>query len=144
MGTRSTYRIIEQYKDDNEVVKDEALVLVYRQYDGYPEGHPLETAEWLSSGKMVNGIGLGENQLVFNGGGCLAAQLIAKFKDGAGGTYIHSLKSRGKCWEDYLYDIIITPSNEIVFVAYENNGKRPTEIFRGTPSEFVEKYQVTA
>jgi len=91
---------------------------------------------------MVNGIGLGENQLVFNGGGCLAAQLIAKFKDGAGGTYIHTLKSRGKCWEDYLYDIIITPSNEIVFVAYENNGKRPTEIFRGTPSEFVEKYQV--
>ena len=65
MGTRSTYRIIEQYKDDNEVVKDEALVLVYRQYDGYPEGHPLETAEWLSSGKMVNGIGANENQLIF-------------------------------------------------------------------------------
>ena len=142
MGTRSTYRIIEQYKDDNNKVTNEPLVLVYRQYDGYPEGHPMDTAQWLASGKMVNGIGAGETELVFNGAGCLAAQLIERMKDGAGGTYIHSLKSRGKCWEDYLYDIIITPDNKIEYVCYENYGKKPKEVFRGTPEQFVEKYTV--
>jgi hypothetical protein len=144
MGTRSTYRIIEQYTDDNNNVKNQDLVLVYRQYDGYPEGHPIDTARWLESGKLVNGIGANETQLVFNGAGCLAAQLIAKFKDGAGGTYIHPMSHRGKCWEDYLYDIIIKTDNTIEYVCYENYGKRPKELFRGTPEQFIEKYQVTA
>jgi hypothetical protein len=142
MGTRSTYRIIEQWKDDEtKKVENNELCLVYRQYDGYPEGHPFETAEWLAGGRVVNGLGLSEEQLVFNGAGCLAAQLIAKFKDGPGGTYMHSLDSRGKCWEDYLYDIIVKPDRSIEYVCYENYGDIPTEIFRGTPQEFVEKYK---
>jgi hypothetical protein len=78
MGTRSTYRIIEQYKQEDGSIQDNNLVLVYRQYDGYPTGHPLETAEWLSTAKVVNGLGMNETQLVFNGAGCLAAQLIAR------------------------------------------------------------------
>jgi len=142
MGTRSTYRIIEQWKDDEtKKVENNELCLVYRQYDGYPEGHPFETAEWLAGGRVVNGLGLSEDQLVFNGAGCLAAQMIAKFKDGPGGTYIHSLSSRGKCWEDYLYDIIVKPDRSIEYVCYENYSDEPTEIFRGTPQEFVEKYK---
>jgi FlaA1/EpsC-like NDP-sugar epimerase len=113
---------------------------VYRQYDGYPTGHPLETAEWLATAKVVNGLSMGETQLVFNGAGCLAAQLIAKFKDGPGGTYIHSLDSRGQSWEDYLYDIIVKEDRTIEFVCYEND-ETPNEIFRGTPAEFVAKYE---
>lgn len=91
MGTRSTYRIIEEYSTGKKVkkVKQNEICLIYRQYDGYPTGHPLETAEWLAGGQVVNGLRLGEDKLVFNGAGCLAAQLIAKLKDGPGNTYIH-------------------------------------------------------
>lgn len=140
MGTRSTYRIIEQYKNEDGSIENNNLVLIYRQYDGYPNGHPLETAEWLSTGTIVNGLGMDEKRLVFNGAGCLAAQLIAKFKDGPGGTYIHNLESRGECWEDYLYDIIVKEDRTIEYVCYDNIDNKP-ELFRGTPSEFVKKYE---
>lgn len=140
MGTRSTYRIIEQYKNEDGSIENNNLVLIYRQYDGYPNGHPLETAEWLSTGTIVNGLGMDEKRLVFNGAGCLAAQLIAKFKDGPGGTYIHNLNSRGECWEDYLYDIIVKEDRTIEYVCYDNIDNKP-ELFRGTPSEFVKKYE---
>jgi hypothetical protein len=140
MGTRSTYRIIEQYKNEDGSIENNDLVLVYRQYDGYPTGHPMETAEWLSTGTVVNGLGMAEERLVFNGAGCLAAQLIAKFKDGPGGTYIHSLSSRGESWEDYLYDIIIKEDRTIEYVCYDNNETK-TELFRGTPQEFITKFE---
>jgi hypothetical protein len=142
MGTRSTYRIIEEYSTGKKVkkVKQNEICLIYRQYDGYPTGHPLETAEWLAGGQVVNGLRLGEDKLVFNGAGCLAAQLIAKLKDGPGNTYIHSLKSRGESWEDYLYDIIVKEDRTIEYVCYDNVENKP-ELFRGTPAQFVEKYE---
>jgi hypothetical protein len=140
MGTRSSYRIIEQYTDDktHKVVNQE-ICLMYRQFDGYPSGHPCETAEWLASGQVVNGFGSNETKLIFNGAGCLAAQLVAKYKTETGGTYLNPLKHRGKCWEDYLYDIIVKEDHSIEFVCYEN-GKRKTEVFRGSPSDFVLHY----
>ena len=140
MGTRSTYRIIEQFTDEktNKVINQE-ICLMYRQFDGYPSGHPCETAEWLSTGKVVNGFSSKETELIFNGAGCLAAQLVAKYKTEPGGTYLNPLKHRGKCWEDYLYDIIVKEDQTIEFVCYEN-GKRKTEVFRGLPSDFVLHY----
>jgi hypothetical protein len=141
MGTRSTYRIIEQYTDTKtQKVVNQEICLVYRQFDGYPTGHPMETAEWLASGRVVNGISSNETKLVFNGAGCLAAQLVAKYKDGPGGTYIQSLKSRGNSWEDYLYDIIVKEDDSIEYVCYEN-GSRKKELFRGSPADFVLQYE---
>lgn len=146
MGTRSTYRVIEEWTDNRPEAKvkkgQNKLLLMYRQFDGYPEGHPLETAEWLAGGKVVNGLRMDEKGLMFNGGGCLAAQLVAKYKTEAGGTYIHPMSHRGKCWEDYLYDIIIKEDSSIEFVCYEN-GKRPKVIYRGTPKGFVTLYSKT-
>lgn len=146
MGTRSTYRVIEEWTDDRPEAKvkkgQNKLLLMYRQFDGYPDGHPLETAEWLASGTVVNGLRLDKEGLTFNGGGCLAAQLVAKYKTEAGGTYIHPMNHRGQCWEDYLYDIIVKEDHSIEYVCYENN-KRPKELFRGTPEEFVKKYQTS-
>ena len=140
MGTRSTYRIIEQFTDEktNKVINQE-ICLMYRQFDGYPSGHPCETAEWLASGEVVNGFSSNETKLIFNGAGCLAAQLVAKYKTEPGGTYLNPLKHRGKCWEDYLYDIIVKEDHTIEFVCY-HNGKRKTEVFRGSPSDFVLHY----
>ena len=140
MGTRSTYRIIEQYTDEKtKKVINQEICLMYRQFDGYPSGHPSETAEWLASGQVVNGFGANETKLVFNGAGCLAAQLVAKYKTETGGTYLHPLKHRGKCWEDYLYDIIVKEDHSIEYVCCEN-GSRKKEIYRGTPSGFVLQY----
>lgn len=142
MGTRSSYRIIEKWEDTQANESGENILCnVYLQYDGYPQGHPSDTAQWLSQGTVVNGLGLQEARLVFNGGGCLAAQFIARLKEGPGGTYLHSLESWGKCCEDYLYDIIIKSDRSLEFVAYENYSDTPTEIFRGTPAEFTAKYE---
>ena len=138
MGTRSTYRVIETWKDEKTgKTKKNNLVLVYVQYDGYPSGHPSSTAEWLSTGTVVNGLSMTEGKLVFNGAGCLAAQLIERLKDGPGGTYIHAMSQRGKCWEDYVYDIVVDEDKSITFIAYDN-GKRIVKLFEGTPAGFVE------
>jgi len=141
MGTRSTYRIIQEDITGKKVKKSKLteLCLIYFQYDGYPSGHPSETAEWLASGRVVNGYGM-TDELQFNGAGCLAAQMIAKFKEGVGNVYIHALSTRGENWEDYLYDIIVKADHTIEMVAYENADK-PNEIFRGSPQDFVDKYQ---
>lgn len=151
MGTRSSYRVRETYVFEDKKTKEpkrkvQDLVLVYRQFDGYPEGHPKETAEWLASGEVVNGVGLKNTKLVFNGAGCLAAQLITRFKDSSDGTYIYPLNSRGKCWEDYTYDIVVdSDTNEITFIAYGNYGKKPVELFNGKPQDypkFLEEYKL--
>lgn len=153
MGTRSLTRVFETYKDEkkNKQVKVQ-LVNMYRQYDGYPSGHGSELAEFLNGGKVVNGIGFGENQTVFNGAGCLAAQMIAHFKDGAGGFYIYPTTAKD-CGQEYEYEIIVDwDTKEITLKCIEvgyidskgnyKNGKRV--LFEGNPSEYevwLEKYE---
>ena len=99
MGTRSLTKFISQHDDEKFVI-----TCVYRQYDGYPQGHGKELADFLNSGVMVNGFGQSE-QKQFNGIGCLAAQFIAEFKNGVGGIYIHQPDSKD-CGEEYVYEVI--------------------------------------
>ena len=143
MGTRHTYRIIDNYtwNSGNETeTNSEELLLLYGQYDGYPSGVPTHVAKFIASGTMVNGYGADNGSIVFNGAGCMAAQLVAHLKDGVGTYYIQSLSSRGKSGEDYLYDIIVDHNeHSIVMVAYHNE-ETPKEFFRGTPQEFIEKF----
>jgi hypothetical protein len=80
MGTRS----ITVVKDE----KGNKIIEMYKQYDGYPEGLGIELREFITSGTMVNGIG--GDRAVFNGIACFAAQLIAHFKNGPGGIYLHA------------------------------------------------------
>ena len=73
MGTRSLTRVFDQ--DEQE------LVCMYRQYDGYLSEHGKELAEFLGSGKVVNGINSSQGDgRVFNGADDLAAQLVTWFK----------------------------------------------------------------
>lgn len=92
MGTRSTTRFFED---------DKLICVFYRQMDGYPSGHGAELAQILASGKLVNGIG-GDKGRVFNGMGCLAAQVIAEMKDGPGHIYMVSADHGG---EEYNYEV---------------------------------------
>jgi hypothetical protein len=140
MGTRHTYRIIETYKSNNPELGqvEEPICLIYGQYDGYPEGTPSIVAKFIASGKMVNGYGSDSSELVFNGPGCMTAQLIKHLKDGTGNIYVQALSSRLNSGEDYSYDIICDfDTKKVTMIAYTWEEK---ELFRGTPLEFLQKY----
>jgi len=99
---------------------EKPIVNMYRQFDGYPSGHGLELAEFLTSfDAITNGISLGENRKTANGMGCLAAQMIANFKNSVGGFYIHSVDSTD-CWQDYEYHVyenkvVVKNPSEVIF-----------------------------
>lgn len=108
---------------------DRVLVNMYRQFDGYPEGHGAELAEFLNSfDEITNGIRVGETRKIANGMGCLAAQMIAHFKDGAGGIYLESADNND-CWQEYEYH---------VYEDYVRVTDPGAQIFRGSWSEFAE------
>jgi hypothetical protein len=91
---------------------------MYRQFDGYPSGHGQELANFLLSGELVNGFS-DENAKVFNGMGCLAAQMIVNFKKSVGGFYIYPIESNS-CWQEYEYHIyedtvVVKNPDEVIF-----------------------------
>lgn len=96
MGTRSLTFVYDE--------QGEKIINLYRQYDGYPTGHGSELAEFLNSGRVVNGLdGVGKERQ-FNGAGCLAAQMVAHFKTESGGFYLYPT-SVEDCGQDYEYHI---------------------------------------
>ena len=96
MGTRALTFVYDEY--------NKPLINLYRQYDGYPSGHGAELAEFLSGFHITNGISSGETRRTANGMGCLAAQVVAHFKDSVGGFYIHSVDVT-ECGQDYEYHV---------------------------------------
>jgi hypothetical protein len=97
MGTRSLTFV---YDDLNK-----PIINMYRQFDGYPSGHGAELAEFLNSFEAItNGIPLGDTRKLANGMGCLAAQMVAHFKIGAGGFYLYPVNSKD-CGQEYEYHI---------------------------------------
>ena len=101
MGTRSLTFV---YSETSNGEKATPIINMYRQYDGYPSGHGVELAEFLSGGRLVNGLsGMGKERQ-FNGMGCLAAQMVANFKDGAGSFYLYPVTTTD-CGQDYEYHI---------------------------------------
>lgn len=118
MGTRSlTYVYNEKH----------AVVCMYRQMDGYPAGHGAELAEFLDPMVLVNGINSNETRKVANGMDCLAAQLVAHFKTGAGDFYLMPPKSQD-CGQDYEYHI---HKDRVTVYNYDGD-----QIFGGTWKEF--------
>ena len=116
MGTRSLTFVFESYKDG-----DVPILCLYRQYDGYPEGHGAELAEFLSGNRVVNGLSLNPGK-VFNGMGCLAASLVAHFKKAPGQFYIHAPvlgRDDGQEYEYHIYEDKIRVKNwhgEVLFL----------------------------
>lgn len=128
MGTRSLTKVIEK---DNEF--EIVLTTMYRQMDGYPEGHGIDLAKWLSKFTVVNGIGLDEKRQIANGPECLAAQMFAHFKNGPGFIYLYHPDAQD-CGEEYIYYVYVN-HDEITIKIHETlYGKA---IFEGTPEEFL-------
>lgn len=129
MGTRSLTKIIQKYDDNTENV----LTTMYRQFDGYPDGHGVDLATWLYPFNVVNGIGLDEKRQIANGSECLAAQMFAQFKNGPGGIYLMHPDAHD-CGEEYIYYVYVN-HDEITIKIHETLfGKA---IFEGTPEEFL-------
>lgn len=134
MSTRSLTHIHE----DGQI-----LMTFYRQSDGYPEGHGADLAEFLAGLYIVNGMSA-ETVNKANGMGCLAAQLVRRFKAGPGGIYIYPAGSKD-CGEAYTYNVRIgkevsipngrgvREANMIEMSVTDYDGK---ELFNGAPADF--------
>jgi hypothetical protein len=134
MGTRSLTKVIEDGK---------AIVCMYRQFDGYPQGHGRELAEFLAPITMVNGLS-GQPVKVANGYGCLAAQIVTHFKaqHDAGGIYLYEPEA-SDCGEEYVYLVEGGHSGQ----GWDRKPTQPTisvqavyekkQLFKGSPAEFL-------
>ena len=133
MGTRSLTFVYD--KDGKK------LINMYRQYDGYPSGHGKDLAEFLEPIVMTNGIGMTE-AVIANGPGCLAAQLVAHFKDGPGGIYLEPTTATS-CGQDYEYHIRPHGAGAEITIecfdaggGYEGAPLRRKKLFDGGVAEF--------
>ena len=144
MGTRSLTRIIPRqkglsYNEGHEHV-DKSSINMYRQYDGYPQGHGLDLAEFLSEFTIVNGLGADFYKgKIANGSGCLAAQLVQHFKKGPGNVYLEALNGEpGDSWEEYIYTLFPKEGEPTYISIYDVYAKEC--IFVGTSADLQTKY----
>lgn len=108
MGTRSLTVFVDDEKKE--------IAVMYRQYDGYPEGHGQELCDILKNRRLVNGYSsIDAQQKAFNGMHCLAAQIVADMKDGIGDIYLDPAGTRD-CGEEYIY--VVEPGE--AFDEYED------------------------
>lgn len=129
MGTRSLTIIKDGGKSGKEIA------VLYRQYDGSPDGHGKELADFLAGKRMVNGISANP-KTVINGPNALAAQVVAFFTDPqeTGGFYLYPAGTRD-CGEEYIYTLTAQadkPINLKVEAGFSNK-----VLFNDTPEEFL-------
>jgi hypothetical protein len=127
MGTRSLTKVY----DEGEIV-----LVMYRQMDGYPSGHGAELARFLDGLTIVNGIGINTPAKAANGMGCLAAQIVAHFKDGIGGIYLMPADAGD---EEYVYEVRVGEVR--VSGAVTTMSMQGDDRFAGTPAQFLEKFE---
>ena len=140
MGTRSHTNFIEVTAHGNDLICS-----VYQQYDGYISYVGKNIADFLAGKEIVNGY----NSLDVtkaNGIGCLAAQFIAKFKDGIGNLYIikpqeDNMRIAG--WIEYIYNIYVNGdkqgAEQYRIEVIDSSGK----IFDGNLEQYVAFVQET-
>jgi hypothetical protein len=125
MGTRSLTYVFDQNNDP--------IVCMYRHFDGYPSGHGSELAQFLNSGEVVNGIPVSVKKRLFNGMGCLAAQMVDEFKNETGNIYLVSTKLKQDCWQEYEYHV-----SEDKVIVYSGTFSEGNIIFDGCWNKFAE------
>lgn len=108
MGTRSTTHVFELNEpgDVTPALLKKAIYLtsIYRQFDGYPQGHGADVAEFASHFTIVNGFGPDMKMGKYaNGAGCFAAQLIRRLKQSIGNIYITTKGDR----QEYNYFLYV-------------------------------------
>lgn len=128
MGTRSL-TFVKDGKDK--------IINMYRQYDGYPSGHGKDLYDFLKDIVLVNGIPLGDKRKIANGMGCLAAQLVAHFKEEPGNNYLYPVTAKD-CGQEYVYTVYGIDAGAgayILRVKVEEQHGKPKQIFDGSVQE---------
>lgn len=119
----------------------EEIAVMYRQFDGYPEGHGRELAEFLAGFRITNGFREAAPKLA-NGMECLAAQILARFKTETGNIYLHPAGTRN-CGEEFRYLVYGAPEMEPKIRAEavrgytELQGESVSLLFDGPASELL-------
>ena len=139
MGTRSL-TIVKESIDPS----CEDIIVMYKQFDGYPEGLGLRLANFLKGFIIINGIPPDPDPKSANGMHDLAAQLVAEFTNGIGEIYLHPSGTRD-VWEEFIYYIYLGPDNilriQVVQACRIKDNKSgewnmvEDKIFDGTPTE---------
>jgi len=97
MSTRSLTVLQDSWEEHEEIA------VMYRQMDGYPEGHGKDLADFLKGMRITNGMSVSTDKTA-NGGDCLAAQIVAHFKTEVGSIYLKAAGTRD-CDEEYIYTV---------------------------------------
>ena len=136
MATRAMISIAKREEGVSfSEIPERTIVDIYHHWDGYPEGLGVTLGWYLSGKRVVNGIGSKDNEdLIFNGMGCLAASLVAELKDGPGNVYIEPRESHG--WIDYYYYIWGDEGKSIYISIFSDDEC----IFVGEPEDLLDKY----
>ena len=136
MSTRSLVRFVKREEGVSFSEHPERVeVQVYKHYDGYPQGHPLDLAKFLKGFSVVNGLGQ-DTHKVANGLGCLAAQYIAAFKMKAGDIYVESPDTE-RDWIEYITYVWGDDGKGIWMSIFDIEDGC---IFVGKPQELIDKY----
>jgi hypothetical protein len=122
--------------------QDKPICAIYRQYDGYPEGHGIDLAK-LANKRIINGYTLEQerNGGYANGMGDLAAQVIAGLKNDLhhkmGGVYMTDLDDR----QEYNYHV---RPNKLLDYKFGSDERSVIitidDEFTGSPQELLDKY----
>jgi len=76
MGTRCLTVMIDDSGDEPK-----EMGVLYRQFDGYPDGHGIDLHNLLLGFKLYNGYPNNITGKAANGAGCLWAQIVSYFKE---------------------------------------------------------------
>ena len=114
MGTRSLTYIKDEYEHNDNII-----ICMYRQY-------------------VVNGYNMHTPARSVNGMGCLAAQLVAHFKDGIGNIYLYP-PNTSDVGEEFIYVISLIDNQINIEVRDVWNNKI---IFSGTPKEVLTEMEI--
>ena len=136
MATRAMISIAKREEGVSfSIEPHKTIVDIYHHWDGYPEGLGVILASYLDDKRVVNGIGSKDDEdLIFNGMGCLAASLVAELKDGPGNVYIEPRDSHG--WIEYQYYVWGDDYKDI-WISIFDEGEC---IFVGKPRDLLKKY----
>lgn len=130
MGTRSTTIVLD---GNSEICR------IYRQYDGYPEGHGVDLAK-ICNVTLVNGF---HGDMTWdthaNGMQDLAATIVAKLKTGIGNVYLEPTGGEINDWVEYVYYIRAKGNRPSIEVA-SFDGKNMESIVTLDPDSFLRTY----
>jgi hypothetical protein len=107
MGTRHLTVFKESTVDSPDIV------VMYGQWDGHLESHGMALKEHFGNHVIVCGIS-GDETNIANGMSCLAAQVVAKFKDKVGSFYLHPAGTRDR-GEEFVYTLYVAKEHDNSF-----------------------------